>query len=95
MTGGESGNEDVGGLAAGDIVVEFVVGDLETIVFHDAKIVDHEGLILHELVLGGRRGDLLDFALAFLLSEFTPEGIQGELAGGLFSLVGTFVPRVF
>ena len=95
MTGGESGNEDVGGLAAADIVVEFIVVDLDTIVFHDAKIVDHEGLILHELVLGGRRGDFLDFALVFLLSEFTPEGIEGELAGGLFSLVGTFVPRVF
>ena len=91
MTGGESGNEDVGGLAAGCIVVNFVVGDLETVVIHDAEIVDHEGLILHEVVQGGRRGDLLDFTFVLLLPEFAPEGIEGEFAGGFFSLVGDYV----
>ena len=46
--------------------------------------MDHEGLVLHELVQGGRRGDLLDFAFVLLLPEFPPEGIEGEFAGGFF-----------
>ena len=93
MTGGESTNKDVAGLTAGGIVVEFVVGDLETFVVRDAEIMDHDGVIFYELVQGGRRGDLLDFALVLLLSEFAPEGIEGELAGGFFPLLDTMLSR--
>ena len=84
MTGGESNNEDVGGLPAGCIIVDFVVGDLETVVVQDAEIVDHEGLVLHELIQGSRRGDLLDFTLVLLLPECAPEGVEDAFAGGVF-----------
>ena len=63
-------------------------------IVQDAEIVDYEGLVLHVLVQGSRRGDLLDFPFVLLLPAFAPEGIEGEFAGGIFSFVGDHVIRV-
>ena len=56
--------------------------------------MDRDGFVFHEVIQGGGGGDLLNFTFVFLFPKFTPEGVEGEFAGGFFAFVGNHVGGV-